>query len=61
MNWSRTLCVVMLLGVAILPGCAGRLDVAPSDTAQEQDNSPAPGTVIVHMNGSVTGLAAVGH
>jgi hypothetical protein len=60
MSWSRTLCVAVLLGVAALPGCAYDPDAAPPAQAQAHSTPPAPGTLSVHMNGSVNSEYGVG-
>ncbi len=53
------LATTLLLGLALLPGCAN--DPAPAPRAEAQPPSPAsaPGGVVVHMGGSVFAGAAV--
>jgi hypothetical protein len=60
MNWRRTLCVAVLLGMATLPGCAYDPDAAPAARAQAQPVPPASGSMEVHMNGSLTSQMSVG-
>jgi len=60
MRWSRTLCAAVLLGVATLPGCAYDTGNAPPARAQAHGMPPAPGSVTVHMNGSVNTEVFVG-
>jgi hypothetical protein len=60
MNWRRTLCVTVLLGMATLPGCAYDPNAAPAARAQAQPVPPASGSKEVHMNGSLTSQMSVG-
>jgi len=59
MRWSRTLWAAVALGVAILAGCAYDPDAMPPARTQAQRSQPTPGSMTVHMNGSVTSEATV--
>jgi hypothetical protein len=60
MTRRRALCAAVLLGVATLPGCAYDPDTSPAAQAQTHGTPPAPGTLAVHMNGSVNSEYGVG-
>ncbi len=53
------LSAMVLLGAAMLPGCANDSDAAADAEAQSQHAAPAPGGLVVHLNGSVTSEAGV--
>jgi hypothetical protein len=51
--------VLLLLGGAVLAGCGYDPDAAPRAEAQSQRTAPAPGSFVVHMNGSVSSEVSV--
>ncbi len=56
---TRFAAMVLLLGVAVLSGCANDPGSATGAEAQSRNATPTPGGFVVHMGGSVTAAAAV--
>jgi hypothetical protein len=52
---------LLLLSGMVLSGCAYHPDAAQRAEAPSQRDIPAPGTVVVHMNVSVTSEATLAH
>jgi hypothetical protein len=60
MSWRRTLCAAVLLGAATLPGCAYNPEAASPASARSIGAPPGPGSMTVHMNGSVNSEVSEG-
>ena len=60
MRSGRTSRAAVLLCVATLAGCAYDPDAAPPATMHAHGTPPTPGSVTVHMNGSVNSEGSVG-